>query len=118
MNIQSVADALDKIFKVLMPVSCNGPLVLLPILQVVLLIIGVVRLFKKDERNFGYITIGNSLLYILGIFLIENGYLPILCNIIFLAVGIYLGFLNLWENLHLMDVGELRNFYFMMRLRR
>ena len=83
MNIQSVADAL----------------VLLPILQVVLLIIGVVRLFKKDERNFGYITIGNSLLYILGIFLIENGYLPILCNIIFLAVGIYLGFLNLWENL-------------------
>ncbi len=99
MNSRNFADALKQILELLMPVSGNGVMVLLPILQVVLFLIGLVRLFRPVDRKHGWITIANSLLYLLGIFLIENGRMPIPILVVFAIAAIVLGALNLSEKL-------------------
>lgn len=97
MDGQRVAEALDRFFNVLMPVNGNSAMVLFPILQAILFIVGIVQLFRPVDRKQGLITIGNSLLYILGVFLIENGYMTVVPLILFAAAAIYLGIRNLLE---------------------
>ena len=94
MDVRAFIRALERISKILMPVSGDGPIVLLFFVQIIFLVVGFVRLMLPDYRKHGLITIGNSLLYALGIFLIDNGYMPIIGILIFAAAAITLGILN------------------------
>lgn len=97
---------LERICKIIMPVSGDSPIVLLFFFQVIFLLVGLVRLMLSDYRTHGLITVGNSLLYALGIFLIDHGYMPIIVMPVFAAIAITLGILNATEG-HYYDKKEI-----------